>query len=393
MLPALRSLCVFRELLTDPVISALLEFLESDGEGADSVDKYCKFVSELYRNGADLSKYVAEQVLCCDNPIVRLIGEGKPVPAAMQKSAKREIEILSALASLIPEALCEDIDYELPLPEWELSKTDIAGDFSAQCKNISKHGYGVYAKYRAFCFEENRIVPVRSPDPISLGDLIGYEREKKLIIDNTKALLSGLPAANILLTGDAGTGKSSTVKAVVNALWGEGLRILELKKEQLALLPSILSELNRNPLRFIIFIDDLSFARNDDNFSALKAVLEGSVSAKADNVVIYATGNRRHLVRELHSDREGDEIHRNDAMQEIASLSERFGLHITFSRPDKATYLEIVRRLCDVRGIGYDPEKLGAAAERFALSKSCRSARAARQFVDRLSSGAEEDII
>ena len=202
--------------------------------------------------------------------------------------------------------------------------------------------------------EEGTIVPVQNPDEISLSDLYDYKREQTIILDNTKALLEGFPAANILLTGDAGTGKSSTVKAVANELADNGLRIIEVRKEQLHKIPKILDELTENPLKFILFIDDLSFTKDDDNFSALKAILEGSVSAKSGNVVIYATSNRRHLVKENFSDREGDDVHFNDTMQELLSLSERFGIQLTFSRPDKATYLDIVHNLADKQGIIYD---------------------------------------
>jgi predicted AAA+ superfamily ATPase len=225
---------------------------------------------------------------------------------------------------------------------------------------------------------------VRNPDQTRLASLVDYEREKKIIVDNTLALLEGKPAANILLTGDAGTGKSSTVKAVVNELHDRGLRILEVRKEQLHEIPGVLDELNSNPLKFILFIDDLSFQKDDDNFSALKAILEGSVSAKSRNVVIYATSNRRHLVKETFSDRDGDDIHRNDTMQEIISLSERFGIQITFQKPNKQTYLDIVRHLADERGVQYDPAQLEIEAERFALGRGGRSARAASQFVDSL---------
>ena len=393
-LPALRSLCVFRDILKDKVISALCDFLKYEGDDAKAVDLYCGFVSALYQSGyTDFSKYVGELLRCCDNPIVRRIGTNRSVPEVMKASAEYELSIISDLASLTPKKLREGLQYGGKLPEWTVSKTDFAAEFAERSENISKHGYGIYAKYRAFYLDGKTIVPVKSPDGVKLSDLIGYQREKKLIIDNTKALLLGKPAANILLTGDAGTGKSSTIKAVVNELFSEGLRIIELKKEQLHDLPEILFELNRNPLKFIIFIDDLSFTQNDDNFSALKAMLEGTVSAKAENVVIYATSNRRHLVKEKFSDRDGDDVHRADTMQETASLSERFGLHITFSRPDKATYIDIVRHLCDEYDIAYAPEKLSVAAEKFALTRSSRSARAAKQFVDLLRSGIEEDII
>ena len=149
------------------------------------------------------------------------------------------------------------------------------------------------------------------------------------------------------------------------------------------MIPGLLDELSANPLKFILFIDDLSFQKSDDNYSALKAVLEGSVSAKSRNVAIYATSNRRHLVKEAFSDRDGDDIHRNETMQEIVSLSDRFGIQVTFQKPDKATYLHIVRRLAQERGVECSQE-LEALAERFALERGGRSARAARQFVDAL---------
>ena len=187
-----------------------------------------------------------------------------------------------------------------------------------------------------------------------------------------------------MLTGDAGTGKSSTVKAVANALWSEGLLIIEMHKDQLRVIPKVLDDLSSNPLKFVLFIDDLSFLKDDDNFNALKAVLEGSVTAKSANVVIYATSNRRHIIKETFSDREGDDIHRNDTMQELVSLSERFGIHITYSKPNKQTFLNIVHHLAEESGIDMPTSELDMLAERFALERGGRSARLARQFIDGL---------
>ena len=232
--------------------------------------------------------------------------------------------------------------------------------------------------------EQGNIVPVLHPDKTELSNLVDYERERNIIIDNTKALLQGKPAANILLTGDAGTGKSSTVKAVANALWEEGLRIIEIRKDQLRSITKVLDELSSNPLKFVLFIDDLSFLKDDDNFNALKAVLEGSVTAKSNNVVIYATSNRRHIIKEKFSDREGDDVHRNDTMQELVSLSERFGVHVTFSKPNKETFLHIVHHLAEENGIDIPKDEIELLAERFALERGGRSARLAKQFIDGL---------
>ena len=200
---------------------------------------------------------------------------------------------------------------------------------------------------------------------------------------NSEAFLAGKPAANVLLYGDAGTGKSSTVKAVANNFFEEGLRLIEVRKNQLLLLPRVMGEISGNPLKFIIFIDDLSFNGNDDDFSMLKATLEGSASAKAKNAVIYATSNRRHIVRETFSERAGDELHRNDTMQENISLSARFGLTVLFAKPEKKLYLEIIHELAERNGIEVTQE-LETKAEAFALQRGYRSARCAEQFIESL---------
>ena len=385
----LRALSVFRNLLSDEVIDALSTFLlERDEDAIISVDNYSFFVSRLYAVGGNLTEHVKNLVYNDENAYIKLAGGGNAVPVHLENAVRKELETLSAVASVTREKLLEAFTDDVSfLPDFESSETTLADAYFERAKNIHKYGYGIYAKYRMFYLSnEGVITPVYHPDTTSLSSLVDYEREQKIIMDNTRALLSGKPAANILLTGDAGTGKSSTIKAIVNELYTEGLRILEVRKEQLHAIPAIIDDLSANPLKFILFIDDLSFGKDDDNYSALKAILEGSVSAKSQNVVIYATSNRRHLVKESFTDREGDDIHFNDTLQEILSLSDRFGIRITFRRPDKATYLDIVRSLAVQRGLDFEPKKLEMDAERFALERGGRSPRAARQFVDSLQS-------
>ncbi len=386
----LESLAIFRSLLSDPVISTLREYLARfsnyQTNFTEDASKYSEFVSKLYYSGyTSLSKYIRHIVNNDENVYICTIGRGEAPCEAMKKCVSTELETLQMLADLTPHALTEKIGCADFLPSFEVVTVDIAKDYNHRTEHIGMYGYGIYAKYHMFYIgSDNSIVPVKNPDSTTLDSLIDYKREQKIIVDNTIALLEGKPAANILLTGDAGTGKSSTVKAVVNELYTKGLRILEVRKDQLREIPAILDELNSNPLKFILFIDDLSFAKDDDNYSALKAILEGSVSAKAQNVVIYATSNRRHLVKESFKDRDGDDIHRNDTMQEIISLSERFGIHITFQKPDKATYLDIVHHLAKDNGIKLSDEELDLLAERYALERGGRSARAAKQFINNL---------
>ena len=384
----LQSLSIFRALLDDPVIRALSDYLSSlkGSTLEESVGRYGNFVSQLYcSDNRTLAGYVQHIVGCDENAYIRMIGRGgKPWPE-MEAVVQEELGVLQAVADLTPELLRQGLDWDGYLPGFAVKKLDIAESYRDRCANIGNYGYGIYAKHHMFYINpENKIVPVLNPDKTRLASLVDYKREQQIIVDNTLALLEGKPAANILLTGDAGTGKSSTIKAVVNELHDKGLRILEVRKEQLHEIPGVLDELNSNPLKFILFIDDLSFQRDDDNFSALKAILEGSVSARSRNVVIYATSNRRHLVKESFSSRDGDDVHRNDTMQEIISLSERFGIQITFQKPNKQTYLDIVHHLATERGVQMDEAELDMLAERFILSRGGRSARAASQFVDSL---------
>lgn len=377
----LETLCIFREFLKDPVISSLCAYLEKPTGSA-----YAAFASTLYEvNGGNISEYIKELCENSCNVYVRTVGKGEKVPEYMKETLTSELQVLQEISGLTKEKLCEPLDYKGFLPEFAKKELALADSYIHRTENIGKYGYGIYAKNRMFYVDDlNSIVPVHNPDKTELSQLVDYERERLIIIDNTKALLKGKPAANILLTGDAGTGKSSTVKAVANALWEEGLRIIEVRKDQLRAIPKILDELSVNPLKFVLFIDDLSFLKDDDNFNALKAVLEGSVTAKSNNVVIYATSNRRHIIKEKFSDREGDDVHRNDTMQELISLSERFGLHVTFSKPSKETFLHIVHHLAETNGIEMQTSELDLLAERFALERGGRSARLAKQFIESL---------
>lgn len=389
LLIKLNSLTIFRALLGDKVLDKLLRYLSeySYCEESDAVSLYADFVSTLFSTGSDnLADYIQRIVNYDENIYVTTVGKGIFVKDEILSAVNRELDILQEIANLSSETLIfEDLKKYEFLPKFSCKISDIKDEYFNRVNNIQKYGYGIYTNYHMFYVgSNNTIVPVVNPDTTRLSELIDYKDEQQVIINNTLALLQGKPAANILLTGDAGTGKSSTIKAVVNEYYNMGLRIIEVRKEQLREIPAILDELGGNPLKFILFIDDLSFKKDDDNYSSLKAILEGSVSAKTKNVVIYATSNRRHLVKESFSDRDGDDVHRNDTMQEIISLSERFGIRVNFQKPDKNTYLDIVRHLASDKGIKISVEELESGAERFALERGGRSARAARQYIDKL---------
>lgn len=383
------TLTVFSQIKDDIVIKNLRELLEfvCDKDAEEAVGQYSRFVSSLYQTTASLTDYIRMLVVQDDNFYVKRTAAGLQSDKAISDAVCHELTILQKIASLSSAKVCDAIDYEGFLPSWTTRPIDLKYDFMEKLNNISRTGYGIYAKYDFFRLENGQIIPVAHPDYQTLDELFGYERERSLIMKNTQALIDGTGASNMLLYGDAGTGKSSTIKAVAAHLAPNGLRIVEVKKNQLYQIPQIMEELAANPLKFILFIDDLSFTGNDDNFSALKATLEGSISGCGNNVVIYATSNRRHLVKESFADRVGDELHLNDTMQETMSLAARFGLAITFQKPDKDEYLQIVKSLAAEYGIDMDEEDLFKKAEAHAIRKNGRSPRTAKQFIELLKIG------
>ena len=330
-----------------------------------------------------LDAYLRRLIFSDENAVVVHFARTGTVAPAAAANARAELSILSTLSALTTEDLWAGIDYGGYLPRYETHGADFREEYNQRLLYLGRYGYGIFSTAAMFRIDGTEIVPVESADEITLDRFVGYEAERQKVLQNTIALLEGRPAANVLLCGDAGTGKSSTVKACVNELSRRGLRLIELRKDQLYQLPMVLGRIRGNPLKFILFIDDLSFNQNDDCFSMLKAALEGSASAKAPNAVIYATSNRRHIVKERFSEREtGDDIHRNDTLQELLSLSERFGLTVYFERPNKPLYLDIVHRLAERCGIGMAQADLDREAEAFALRRGSRSARAAEQFIN-----------
>ena len=381
----LRGLSVFRGVLEQGrPMGVLAELLDSDASYAqlELLGEFCYALSPWE---GDFSRFLREKVFEDENPVIRAKAAGKTVSEALEANCRADLDLFSMLSCLKPEDLCPE--YEDLRPVFASGPVDFAAEYEARLADVSKYGYGVFAGAGMLRVNENgEIVPVESPDAITLDRFVGYEYERGRVLDNTKALLEGRPAANMLLYGDAGTGKSSTVKAVANAFRSEGLRLIELRKDQLLQLSSVMGRIAGNPLKFILFIDDLSFNKNDSEFSMLKAALEGSASVKADNAVIYATSNRRHIVKESFADRSAamDDVHINDTMQELMSLSDRFGETVYFQKPNKQLYLQIVKDLAARAGLDVPEAELMQKAEAYALKKGSRSARAAEQFIDSL---------
>jgi predicted AAA+ superfamily ATPase len=260
---------------------------------------------------------------------------------------------------------------------------DWGGCVSLLADHFSRHGAGRFGRHRAFRWRGHGLHAVPEPDSVRLAELVGYERERKPLLRNTERFLVGLPAHHALLYGLPGTGKSSTVKAILNEYADQGLRLVEVAKEDLGALPRVLEVLRGRGPRFVLFVDDLSFEEHEVGYKSLKALLEGSVEAPPENVRVYATSNRRNLVRERFSERE-DDVHARDTMQEKLSLAARFGLRVTFPIPDQQRYLGIVAELARQRGIKIAEGELIERAILWDQWHAGRSGRTARQFVDEL---------
>lgn len=379
----LKCLVIFREARNDSVVQSFETFLDSLQTQQNVEENYASFIYYLYQNGGDLGKHLSQLVLNMETFYLQKASSRNN--AHIQQCHQHELSFFEKWSQLSPSIIMEWVTPFSSslgsLPSFENTAHSFQNLYQEKLAHLSTRGYGIFSQYTMFQFTENGLKPVRNPDPQSLSSLVGYERERKLLLANTRAFLDGKTASNALLYGDAGTGKSSTIKALANEYQSQGLRLIELKKKQLHGLPVLTEQLAENPLKFILFIDDLTFSQPDENFGALKSVLEGGAAAQGKNILIYATSNRRHLVRESMEQRLGTELHENDTIQETIGLAGRFGLTITYQRPDRKTYLEIVAHYAKEYHLDMDPKQQETRAEAYALRNGGRSPRAAKQFV------------
>lgn len=307
----------------------------------------------------------------------------KLLPALKEKASDIvNVQLLDDYQPSIPHKLEATIYLEQQLA----GKTTAEEITQAFITYYIKYGYGEIASYPAFAWDEKqrRLQGIRHFEAMDFGDIIGYERQKKQLIDNTMAFIKGLPANNVLLVGARGTGKSSGVKALAKCYYTDGLRLVQMQKSQLADLPKIMAGLRQYASkRFIIFFDDLSFEESDSEYKYLKSAIEGGVESRPENVLIYATSNRRHLIRETWRDRSDgqDELFRNDSINETISLSDRFGLIVNYLEPTQDEYLNIIDHFLQKEGIALEREKLRVLGHQWNLEHSGRSGRSARQFV------------
>ena len=267
---------------------------------------------------------------------------------------------------------------------------DVEGFFTAVTEFYRDDGVGMFGLNKAFRIQDRTdsklvFLPINNMDKVMLSDLVGYEIQKKKLVDNTRAFVEGKKANNVLLFGDSGTGKSTSIKAIVNEFYDQGLRMIEIYKHQFKDLSNVIAAVKNRNYKFIIYMDDLSFEEFEIEYKFLKAVIEGGVETKPDNILIYATSNRRHLIRETWSDRndvqQDEGMHRSDTMQEKLSLVNRFGVTINYSKPSQKEYFDIVIHLAAKSGIKMSEDELKAEANKWELSHGGISGRTAQQFI------------
>ncbi len=370
----------------DPAVKLFIDAMEND-----DVRAYARAYALLLEQGSqrNFAEYLADKILFDDNVFARRAFEGKLSPDVVS-AFSHDLDIFQRIADACdnpPPKIGAKLSAGFPKIYRGKNNPLFGGEWSGK-RTLSKlkeffrqNGYGIFVGNKAFTFAGGALAPVKYTSNISLYDLKDYEYEKQLVEDNIISFLKNLPYSNMLLYGDKGTGKSSTVHAVLNKYAHEGLRAVEIPKEQVKEINALKELLAELPLKFLIFIDDLSLEENDEKVTSLKASLEGSMNEKADNVMIVATSNRRHILKENFSDRENS-VHARDTMEEQLSLSDRFGLTVLFSSTGKREYLSIIRQLAIDCKLGMDEEKLFSLAERWAIDKGGRSPRRAKQFID-----------
>ena len=395
-----------------------------DGDASDLAGKLAAFATEFGLSGNVWQQWLTYLLMTDDNAFTLACERREVLPdSTLMQLAERDLSIFMELFGTEEDDFDEDefllplmLDYKAPyececITEAGRRISELSGRLAGAgdakeftgilTDHYCRHGAGMYGLYKAFRVDhsaegetELRLVPVTDSADVSFDDLIGYESQKKTLRDNTEAFINGHYANNVLLYGDSGTGKSTSVHALMHEYSDRGLRLIEVSKPDRGRLPQILSEIKKRNYRFILFLDDLSFEEDESDYKELKAMLEGALETRSDKVLIYATSNRRHLIRETWGDRSdmeyNEDVHRSDTMEEKLSLASRFGVMIYYPKPGQKDYLEIVRLLAARNCIELKGQELEDAARKWELRHGGMSGRTASQLITWLS-GTEKE--
>ena len=390
---ALSGVAAYRHILDTPqlrLVRSLLDKLARQDSAGAAEDYAALFFALRADHYTGLGEWLHDQLRYTESPYARLAEEGGSDPA-LEGAARRDVELFAQLCKLdcgrLISAMAEQAGAALlpvleGLPRWPAG---CPFTFEELTDFYRTHGSGLFARSRAFLWEDGELFPVDQPDCPGPDEMLGYELQRDQVIANTQALLEGHHVNNVLLFGDSGTGKSATVKSLLSRPGFEDLRLIEVQKEGLADMPRLIRTLGGRRLKFILFIDDLAFDQDDTTYSVMKTILEGGLERRPANVAIYATSNRRHLVRQTFSDRAGDEVDAIETIQEKTSLAERFGLRIPYLALNQADFLDLVERMAAQSGITMDRQALRTGADRWEMRHPGRTPRTAKQYIASLS--------
>ncbi|MEN9225923.1 MAG: ATP-binding protein [Thermostichus sp. DRC_bins_24] len=398
---AAAELLVFRGILAHPVALAWQELMQrlAEGDPLRCLAAYGRWFELLAQRHLSWREWLIQEVRLSDNPFSRAALGSTGIPAPLRQAASHDLQCLQVLADS-QEAIWEQVQalgLGIHWPDGEAGNgwdPRRFADWGLSLEELITHyrqaGVGLCGQYWAFRWGPAGLQGIPTPDLPDWDWIYGNERQKQRLAANTEALIQGRSALHVLLYGARGTGKSSLVKALLGRYGGQGLRLLELNRSELIHLPDILPDLRERVLPFILFVDDLSFEADETEFKQLKVLLEGDIAAQPPNVRLYATTNRRHLIREFFPDRpnpDDPEVHAWDTVQEKLSLRDRFGLTLTFTPFTQADYFATIAHLADRLGLAHDPEALRRQALIWAQQQNGFSGRTARQFLDAVGAG------
>ena len=388
----LMSLSVYKNMLETDQVKALLALTQAKTPDG-LIKSYTDLVYSVWSQGfSTLPEAVAWHLKYDESFIGNAIASGT-AQDFMLDAAAMDIRRLSSVAMLSCSGLkrnlaaaCAKMGEEYASVIQNLAELPMGRGFTEEeiFESYRQKGCGQFALGRAFHWEKGRLTQVKHPDPIDQRDMIGYEFQRNAVIENTRVMMAGKPTNNALLYGDSGTGKSATVKSLVNMPEFYNLRLIEIAKNSLDELTELILVVSHHTQKFIIYIDDLSFEQEDKGFSALKTALEGGLERRPDNVAIYVTSNRRHMIRESFADRQGDDVHARETLEERSSLSERFGLRLSYLALDKKKYQDMVLSLCHRLGLEIPDSQILVEANRWELQHGGRTPRVAVQLVEKL---------
>lgn len=373
----LRCVANFRPVLETPVMTAYCRTL--DALAAENADDACESWANFYyllksEGHGGLGSWLWDALRFTETPYGHLAERGE-TDENLTAAASEEVTTLLAAAVT---GFDSSLPKRLPLPclQWTAD-----WDFDALTDFYRQGGCGIFARYRAFHWTGRELLPIPEPDSPQPWELWGYQAQRHQVVENAKALLDGKQVNHVLLYGDSGTGKSATVKSLLSHPDLQGLRIIELDKDHLEDIPTLVRLLDGRPQKFILFLDDLAFESRDSTYAQLKTILEGSLERQRDNVVVYATSNRRNLVRQTTSERLGDEMDLAETIEETTSLVQRFGVRIPYLSLTPKEFLQMVTALAETYGLQLPPDELRERAKQWELRHPGRTPRIAKQFI------------